>query len=197
MARSARKSAVSVLDSPDARSGAYLAAARNAGMSWPAILEATGAKSAIPLRVVLRKHLAANPSANDTARTPIIPLPATPAKVREARDRFGEGFPLIAARTGVSVAKVRELYANGGGDSADGRVYVGSAGRTLVRKPGESTPLPAYAAAKRAKAKGQGSSAKATRKAAKATSGGAASPARREAARSRATAAAKRARKAA
>lgn len=141
MPRSTRSTAKPL--SPDPRSGAYLAAARASGLSWPAILEATGAKSAIPLRVVLRRYLVANPTANATEAAKVAKLPATPKSVVAARDERGEGFPLIAARTGLSVAKVRELYALGNGLSADGRVYVGSAGRTLVRRPGESEAIPA------------------------------------------------------
>jgi hypothetical protein len=145
----ARKSNPAKSLSPDPRSGAYLAAARAEGLSWPAILDATGAKSAIPLRKVLREYLVANPGANEAESAKVAKLPATPKAAVAARDERGEGFPLIAARMGVSVAKVRELYAKGNGLSADGRVYVGSAGRTLVRRPGESETIPAKAAKRR------------------------------------------------
>lgn len=164
----------------DPRDGKALAAARDAGRTWPDILAATGAKSAIPLRVVLRRYLAANPAASEREAAKVAKLPATPKAVVEARDGRGEGFPLIAARTGVSVAKVRELYALGGGLSADGRVYVGSAGRTLVRRPGESEAIPAKPA-------------KRTRKAKAAAAPKSGSPAAKSAARKRAKAATRRA----
>lgn len=151
----ARKTTPAKAAKPSPRDGRYLATAREAGTSWNEILAATGAKSAIPLRVVLRRFLLAD--AKNASRFPVqfalvAKLPATAAAVVSARDERGEGFPLIAARTGLSVPAVRSLYAKGNGLSADGRVYVGSAGRTLVTASG-STPVPAKAAKRSRKAK--------------------------------------------
>lgn len=139
---------------PSPRDGRYLATAREAKTSWEDILAATGAKSAIPLRVVLRRFLLAD--AKNEARYPVeyakvAKYAPTAKNVVAARDLRGEGFPLIASRTGLSVAKVRELYAKGNGLSADGRVYVGSAGRTLVTASG-STPVEEKAAKPRKRA---------------------------------------------
>jgi len=126
---------------PNARDGRYLAEAREAGVTWPAILAATGAASAIPLRVTLRAYLLSGKGA--AKRFPrefakVAKVPATPANAVALRDNAGAGFPLIAAKFGVSENEARSLYAEGGGLSADGRVYVGRAGRTLVLRPGES-----------------------------------------------------------
>lgn len=156
---------------PNPRDGRYLADAREAGTTWPAILEATGAKSAIPLRATLARFLrsdAKNAERYPTEYAKVDKAPATPTEVVRRRDELGEGFPRIAARTGLSVPKVRELYAKGNGLSADGRVYVGSAGRTLVLRPGESAPIAAKAAKKGRKAAAKAKAAKAARKAAKA-----------------------------
>src|SRR5262245_12704569 len=153
---------------PSPRDGAYLAAARENGVSWPEILRATGVSSAIPLRVVLRRFLLSD--AKNAKRFPrefakVAKLPATPATVVRERDENGAGFPLIAARIGLSVPATRALYAKGGGLSADGRVYVGSAGRTLVLRPGESEPIPAKRAKRASGAKRGAKGATAVRRA--------------------------------
>jgi len=176
MARKTAKTAktdspATVAPKADARSGEYLATAREAGIVWTAILEATGARSAIPLRATLARYLLSAKGASErfpVEYAKVAPIAkATGEAIVELRDAKGEGFPRIAARTGLSVAKVRDLYAKAGGISPDGRVYVGSAGRTLVTRPGESVrldvPAPVESDAKAAK-----KAAKVARKAAKA-----------------------------
>ena len=173
MARKTAKTAktdspATVAPKADARSGEYLATAREAGIVWTAILEATGARSAIPLRATLARYLLSAKGASErfpNEYAKVAPIAkATGEAIVELRDAKGEGFPRIAARTGLSVAKVRDLYAKAGGISPDGRVYVGSAGRTLVTRPGESVRLDAPATDAKAAKK----AAKVARKAAKA-----------------------------
>lgn len=159
-AKAAKRSTPTI---PLARDGAALAALRNDGKTWPEILSLANVASAIPLRVVLRSYLASDDTAAASAvaarKETVTPLTADAANVVAARDGSGEGFPLIAARTGLSVPAVRALYATGGGESADGRIYVARNGsRTLVIGSGPTAvrtalpPFSAKAAAKRAKA---------------------------------------------
>jgi hypothetical protein len=165
--------------SPDAKSGKYLADARENGVSWDAILEATGAKSAIPLRVVLRAFLLSLDPAKAGKRYPtefakVAPVAkATDAEIVRLRDEEGAGFPLISARTGLSVKDVIGAYVRGGGVSASGRVYVGAAGRTLVTgdesvRIGADDAKAAKAAKKARKTAKREAAAKAAKKAAKA-----------------------------
>jgi hypothetical protein len=109
---------------PLAKDGAALAALRAEGLSWGEIQERAGAKSAIPLRKVLRTFLAESQAEG-------FQMEATPANVVAARDTRGEGWPLIAARTGLKVSEVKDLYAKGEGASLAGRVYVGQGGATI------------------------------------------------------------------
>ena len=164
---------------PLSRDGKRIAELRADGKTWDEIGtlvsgDASRPASAIPLRVVLRRYLAENEDANAAiakARngSALVPLAPTPAAIVAARDGAGEGFPLIAARTGLSVADVRSQYRAGGGENANGRIYVGAAGRTLVLPGGERVSLPAFdpaVAASRALA-GSDEPSKAERKAAK------------------------------
>ncbi len=122
--------------------GKYLAERREAGTPWgdatSGLVAEVGAKSAIPLRVPLREFLVSLDAAKAAKRYPrefakVAPAKgATDAEIVALRDEKGEGFPLIAAKTGLSVKDVVAAYGRGNGVSASGRVYVGSAGRTLV-----------------------------------------------------------------
>lgn len=86
----------------------------------------------------------------------VTPLAADGPAIVEARDGNGEGFPLIAARTGLSLPEVVALYVEAGGYDRNGRIYVGAGGtRTYVGTDGTRRTLPPF-------------SAKAARKAAKA-----------------------------
>lgn len=49
-------------------------------------------------------------------------IPATAASVKKARDKDGNRWELIAARAGISVAKVKDLY---GGEDAAKKSFVG------------------------------------------------------------------------
>lgn len=86
----------------------------------------------------------------------VEPLAADGAAIVAARDGNGEGFPLLAARTGLSVGEVVALYVEAGGEARDGRIYVGAGGtRTYVGTDGTRRTLPPFsakAARKRAKA---------------------------------------------
>lgn len=153
-----KKSSTPILSAPSAKDGKYLATEREAGTTWDAILAATGAKSAIPLRVTLRSYLLADP-AKSAKRYPrefakIAPAKPTDARIVADRDERGDGFPLIAARYGISAKDAIAAYSRGGGVSASGRVYVGAGGRTLV-SGGESVRIdaPAKRAKKAKKAK--------------------------------------------
>ena len=163
---------------PLSRDGKRIAELRADGKTWDEIGtlvsgDASRPASAIPLRVVLRRYLAENEDANAAiakARngSALVPLAPTPAAIVAARDGSGEGFPLIAARTGLSVADVRSQYRAGGGENANGRIYVGAAGRTLVLPGGERVSLPAFDPAVAAsRAIGADAPTKAERKAAK------------------------------
>src|SRR3954452_1927629 len=137
-----------------AKSGKSLATAREAGATWDEIgtlVRGDPARpvSAITLRVPYRAYLAADGEAAvravEAGNATVTPLPAKAAAIVRARDGEGAGFPLLAARTGLSVADVRKLYLSGGGESADGRIYVASSGaRTLVLPGGERTSLPPF-----------------------------------------------------
>jgi hypothetical protein len=82
--------------------------------------------SIIPLRNALNRHLAENGD--------LEPLKATPAKIRDARDKKGEGFAKIAARASITVAEAKKLYAKANGSLAPegGRVYVRRDGTASV-----------------------------------------------------------------
>ena len=82
--------------------------------------------SIIPLRNALNAH--------KVAEGQIEPLKATPAKIRDARDKAGQGFALIASRAGISVGEAKKLYAKANGSLAPegGRVYVNRAGEAKV-----------------------------------------------------------------
>src|SRR5262245_22865594 len=106
---------------------------REAGVPWEskskdsiqAAFEAkygTRLSSIIPLRNALNKYLAANGG-------PVIKK-LTAKMVVRLRDAEGVGIDAIAARASTSPAKVRELYAKGGGVHAEvgGRSYKGRDG---------------------------------------------------------------------
>jgi hypothetical protein len=88
--------------------------------------------SIIPLRNLLNKHLAAEGAESHS------PIKATPAKIRDARDKRGMGFALIAARAGITEGEARKLYAKANGAltaESGGRVYVNRAGEQKVVVP--------------------------------------------------------------
>jgi hypothetical protein len=164
MARKTAKTAKTAkIVRPDAKDGKYLATAREAGISWGEILDATGAASAIPLRVTLRAYLVSDPEGN-AKRFPrefakVDYVEPTAANVVRLRDKEGAGFPLIAARTGLSTKEVIGLYAKGEGASLSGRVYAGAAGSTLLSPDGSTRRLDAPAK-KGKKGKGKKTAAK-------------------------------------
>jgi hypothetical protein len=150
--------------------GKFLADAREAGTPWDAILAEIGAKSAIPLRVPLRAYLLGLDPAKAAKKYPrefakVAPVrKASDAEIVRLRDEEGAGFPLIAARTGLSTKDVIAAYARGGGVSASGRVYVGAGGRTLVTSEGaERIDAPAKPAKKGKKGKAAKKAAKAAK----------------------------------
>jgi hypothetical protein len=72
--------------------------------------------------------------------------PGTAASIRKLKDSEGNRWELIAARTGKSVAEVKELYEQGGGDLSShtrGRTPAkpaGNGGRGKSGKAGKAAP---------------------------------------------------------
>jgi hypothetical protein len=72
-------------------------------------------------------------------------IPATAASVKKARDGDSNRWELIAARTGESVARVKALYKESGGDPNKSYTGRGAMPGGAKKSPGKKTPAKANA----------------------------------------------------
>lgn len=97
-------------------SGEDISNMRDDGMSWQEIQDEVGAKSAIPLRVMLQRYQA------EQDEDEAIDIDDEDA-ILAARDEEGLGWGQIAARANSTVAQVKAAYTEAGGENLDGRAY--------------------------------------------------------------------------